>query len=171
MYSEKILLDINGLFTSEVIVKGKGIDLKVDVEDESQRSISFGNLRVGQTRTKKLPLINRSKKTTTCSVSLDHVLQTKWISLDPKPLEKFRLRKNEKKYISLTFHPPIRLAPFEGNLLVNAEGQSCILSRIRGGCHGIGAKLDSDTLSFGTVVAGSSKKMSIKLCNTGDKTT
>ena len=72
-------------------------------------------------------------------------------------MEKFRLRKNEKKFISLTFHPPIRLAPFEGNLLVNAEGQSCILSRIRGGCHGMGAKLDSDTLSFGTVVSGSSK--------------
>ena len=62
LYSEKILLDINGLFTTEVVVKGKGIDLKVDVEDESQRSISFGNLRVGQNRTKKLSLINKSKK-------------------------------------------------------------------------------------------------------------
>ena len=52
--------------------------------------------------------------------------------------------------------------------MVNAEGQSCIISRIRGGCHDIGARLDSDTLSFGAVVIGSSKKMSVKLCNTGD---
>ena len=131
--------------------------------------LNFGQLKIGQKRSKKFTIINRSKQTiNNCLLSFDHTLANKHLSIDPKPNEKFKLRRLERQTIVINFTPTVRLPPFDGNVLIHAQGLSQVLTHIRGACFGVGAKLETDTLSFGSVVLGSTKKMNVKLFNTGD---
>ena len=64
-YSEKLTLDFNNLYKVDVIVKGEGIPLHLDLKDPDQAFLDFGILSVGGDVTKTVPLINRSKKPVT----------------------------------------------------------------------------------------------------------
>jgi hydrocephalus-inducing protein len=64
-YEEKITLDFNNLYKVDVIVKGEGIPLLLDLKDPDQGYLDFGIVSVGGDVTKTIPLVNRSKKPVT----------------------------------------------------------------------------------------------------------
>ena len=46
-YKEVIPIEINGLMTVNVTVKGEGTPLRVELADASQKQVNFGSIRLG----------------------------------------------------------------------------------------------------------------------------
>jgi hydrocephalus-inducing protein len=61
-YQETVTFDFNGLYKVDVLVKGEGIPLQLELKDPDLGFIDFGIVSVGGDVTKTVPLINRSKK-------------------------------------------------------------------------------------------------------------
>lgn len=61
-YNEVIKLDFNGLYQIDVVVKGQGIPMLLDLKDPDQMYTDFGAVSVNADVTKVVPLINRSAK-------------------------------------------------------------------------------------------------------------
>ena len=61
-YYEVIKLDFNGLYQIDVVVKGQGIPLLLDLKDPDQAFSDIGAVSVNSDITKIIPLINRSSK-------------------------------------------------------------------------------------------------------------
>ena len=64
-YSETFTLDFNNLYKVDVIVKGEGIPLNLELKDPDQAFLDFGIVTVGGDVTKTVPIINKSKKPVT----------------------------------------------------------------------------------------------------------
>jgi hypothetical protein len=64
-YEEVVTFDFNNLYKVEVLVKGEGIPLQLELKDPDQAFLDFGIVSVGGDVTKTVPLINRSKKPVT----------------------------------------------------------------------------------------------------------
>jgi hydrocephalus-inducing protein len=64
-YHEKFTLDFNNLYKVDVVVKGEGIPLQLELVDQDQAFLDFGIISVGGDITKTVPLINRSKRPVT----------------------------------------------------------------------------------------------------------
>jgi hypothetical protein len=62
-YSETIKLNFNnGLYFVDILVKGHGIPLNLDLKDPDQAFTNLGVVSVGQEVSKVVPVINRSLK-------------------------------------------------------------------------------------------------------------
>jgi hydrocephalus-inducing protein len=105
-YQEKITLDFNNLYKVDVIVKGEGIPLLLDLKDPDQGFMDFGIQSVGGDITKTVPLVNRSKKPVTfrllpsdpsqfnkCNVTFN---PDKEVTLKPKTTQPVEIRFNPK---------------------------------------------------------------------------
>lgn len=64
-YEETVSFDFNNLYKVDVVIKGEGIPLQLELQDADQSYIDFGIVSVGGDVTKTVPLINRSKKPVT----------------------------------------------------------------------------------------------------------
>lgn len=64
-YEEVVTFDLNGLHKVDVLVRGEGIPLLLELKDPDQAFLDFGIVSVGGDVTKTVPLINRSKKPVT----------------------------------------------------------------------------------------------------------
>lgn len=58
-------LDFNNLYKVDVLIKGEGIPLQLELKDPDQAFLDFGIVSVGGDVTKTVPLVNRSKKPVT----------------------------------------------------------------------------------------------------------
>jgi len=164
-YKEIIPFEVNGLYTTNVTVFGSCCSREVALADPSQRNIAFGQLRVGQTRSRNIAIVNDSSKSAMIRVVPNERLKSKYVTIRPT---NFKLRAGERKALQLTFSPIVRLPPFSSDVDLHVEGVPQRLLEASGACHGIGARLDTDTLQFGGVVKGSTKQIALKLGNIGD---
>ena len=64
-YQETVTLDFNGLYKVDVLIKGEGIPLQLELKDPDQAFLDFGIVTVGGDVTKTVSLVNRSKKPVT----------------------------------------------------------------------------------------------------------
>ena len=93
-----------------------GYYFQIELVNPAQRTVNFGALRVNQTASKKVKLINRSPIPVVCSVSIMPsssvpALQAESV-LFVSPSGDFSLLPNAIKEIEITFSPKLRVTQF-----------------------------------------------------------
>ena len=108
-YYEKFTLDFNNLYKVDVIVKGEGIPLQLELVDQDQAFLDFGIISVGGDITKTVPLINRSKRPVTFKLKPSDVSQFQKNHVTFVPDGELTLKPREVLPIEVRFNPKIRL--------------------------------------------------------------
>ncbi|KXZ49496.1 hypothetical protein GPECTOR_21g722 [Gonium pectorale] len=162
-------LEINGLYTVHVEVKGEGSPLRVEVANPAHRAINFGPVSQGGSTTRVVPVINRGRTPATLCLapSLDLLARCS-VEVIPTPSTEILLRPRESTDLTFFFKPTARMRPFTEELLVNLCGINTPLATLTGACLGTELRLASDSLPFGPVVLGSRAVKRLQLENTGD---
>jgi len=168
-YQEKFTLDFNNLYKVDVIVKGEGIPLQLELLDQDQAFLDFGIVSVGGDVTKTVPLINRSKRPVTFKLKPSDAAHFQKSNVAFAPDGEVTLKPREVLPIEVRFNPKIRLQPFNLELLMEVEpNEPRKLLSLLGVSHGIELKLMDEVVAFGSVVKGSRLSKSLQLCNFGD---
>ena len=170
-YQEDVSFELNGLYTVNVTVKGEGCLLKVDLQNPAQALVSFGSLRVGQESSRRVRLVNRSKRSATLSLS-DIVeagtgrLEDRAVTVFPRgPLT---LPARGHTDVEIQFHPQRRIEPFNEEVRMSVAGSERKLLNVTGSCQAIEVHLGADALPFGTVCEGCSVTRKLQIENSGD---
>ena len=173
-YTDTIPFEVNGLYTVNVSLSGLGTQLKLSLADASQSVVKFPQTRVGELVTKEVVLVNRSKKTTSLSLSSrDKVsadsLEQKYLSISPSLGEVVELKPRGHLPIRITYNPSEEMNPFSEEIFLQAESfPSASLFSIHAVCHGVGLRLNCTSLPFGAVVQNSSSTQIVTLENVGN---
>jgi len=172
-YRAVIPFQINGLYTVNVAVTGEGVPLRLDLANPAHTSVNFGSLRAGQSSTREVKLVNRSRLPV--SVSLEssvEALAAHDVAATPAAgvsAAVLIIPARQTGALSFTYRPGKRQRPFSEDLgVVVAGGVPRVLAQLSGACLGTEVKLESDNLSFGTVTQGSRSSKRVQLQNTGD---
>jgi hydrocephalus-inducing protein len=170
-YSEQIPFELNGLYTVNVTVEGEGCLLKVDLLNPAQALVSFGSLRVGQESSRRVRLVNRSKRSAVISLS-DIVeagsgrLEDRQVTVFPRgPLD---IPARGHTDVEIQFHPQKRIEPFNEEVRMSVAGSERKLLNVTGSCQAIEIHLGADALPFGTVCEGCSVTRKLQIENSGD---
>ena len=137
----------NALCFFAYFILGKVHPLKLDIDGDNH--IQFGSLQGGEKKSKRFHVINKSKKAIDFKMKLDTILESNNVEIQPNPTENITLKPKEKKLVIVNYGPVKRKEKFEGNIFAECEGKSIRLCNVTAACHGVSAKLESDTLSFG----------------------
>lgn len=167
-YSFAIPFIINGTSNISVIIDGNGIIPRLELLNAAQRRLNFGIIDVNKEVTKIVTLVNRSKKEMTIRLeeSCEGALFDRCVTYSPK--FDCIIPSNDKINVQVTFSPSRRISQFTEDIMVSYAGITRTLLNISGRAQGPSASLDTDSLSFGTVVFGSQKIKKLSLENTGD---
>ena len=65
------MLDLNGLHKIELKIIGEGVPLKLELEKAANKLVDFGIQRVGADLTKRVVLVNTSRKAIRISFDVD----------------------------------------------------------------------------------------------------
>ena len=167
--------DFNNLYKVDVLVKGEGIPLQLELKDPDQAFLDFGIVSVGGDVTKTVPLINRSKKPVTFRLRpSDAALQEdsekfKKCNVAFAPDGEVTLKPRETLPLEVRFHPKSRLPNFNLDIMLEVEpNEPRKLISLHGVSHGIELKLMDEVVAFGSVVRGSRLTKSLQLSNFGD---
>jgi hydrocephalus-inducing protein len=68
-YEEVLALEVNGLFTIPVTLKGEGCPLALELANPAQRKVNFGSVMVKQSASSTVALVNRSRAPVTASLA------------------------------------------------------------------------------------------------------
>ncbi|KAM9289560.1 hydrocephalus-inducing protein homolog [Morus bassanus] len=170
-YHELIPFEINGLCQQTVDVRGRGIEMKVDVVEPQGKLVKLGALSIGQTVKKIVTIANNSAAPLTFKLGLASTvpeLQEAGV-LCLNPISELSLKpKGDTCKVEVTFSPKCRIQPFTEKVLLECNGLVRSLFMVRGSCQGIQVSLDQEHLSFGAVVQQSYTSRRIVMQNTGD---
>uniref|UniRef100_A0A8C3KHX2 HYDIN axonemal central pair apparatus protein n=1 Tax=Calidris pygmaea TaxID=425635 RepID=A0A8C3KHX2_9CHAR len=170
-YREVIPFEINGLCQQTVEVRGRGMEMKVDVVEPQGKVVKLGALSVGQTVKKIVTIANNSAAPLTFKLRLTSTtpeLQEAGV-LCLNPLSELSLKpKGDTCRVEVNFSPKCRIQPFTEEVMMECNGLVRSLFMVRGSCQGIQVSLDRDHLSFGAVVQHSYTSRNIIMQNTGD---
>lgn len=168
-FSEIVTFDFNNLYKVDVLVKGEGIPLQLELKDPDQAFLDFGIVSVGGDVTKTVPLINRSKKPVTFKLSPSDVAQFQKCNVSLAPDGEVTLKPREVMPVEVRFNPKARLPNFNLDIqLVVEPNEPRKLISLHGVSHGIELKLMDEVVAFGSVVKGSRLTKSLQLSNFGD---
>ncbi|KFQ85082.1 Hydrocephalus-inducing protein, partial [Phoenicopterus ruber ruber] len=170
-YHELIPFEINGLCQQTVEVRGRGMEMKVDVVEPQGKVVKLGALSIGQTVKKIVTIANNSAAPLTFKLSLMSTtpeLQEAGV-LCLNPTKELSLKaKGDTCKVEVTFSPKCRIQPFTEEVMLECNGLVRSLFMVRGSCQGICVSLDQEHLSFGAVVQQSYTSQRIVMQNTGD---
>ncbi|XP_047678536.1 hydrocephalus-inducing protein-like isoform X5 [Tachysurus fulvidraco] len=170
-YHEKVVFEINACSRQVVEIMGKGIEMKIDVEDPKLKTLKLGTLQVGQRSKKLIPLINNSLSSLTFSLIFTPFAQTLLNSkvLSVNPSGEVTLKGGGGKcVVEVLFSPQQRMTPFSEEVQLKCLGTMRPLLVLKGCCHGVEVTLDQNYLSFGGVARHGQATRQIMLQNTGD---
>lgn len=168
-YEETVSFDFNNLYKVDVVIKGEGIPLQLELQDPDQGFTDFGIVSVGGDVTKTVPLINRSKKPVTFKLKPADPAGFAKCNLSCSPDGEVTLKPREIKQVELRFNPKARLPNFNHELLLEVEAnEPRKLISLHGVSHGIELKLMDEVVAFGSVVKGSRLTKTLQLSNFGD---
>jgi hydrocephalus-inducing protein len=168
-YQETVTFDFNGLYKVDVLVKGEGIPLQLELKDPDQAFLDFGIVSVGGDVTKTVPLVNRSKKPVTFRLKPSDAAQFQKCNVAFAPDGEVTLKPREVLPVEVRFHPKARLPNFNLDVLLAVEpNEPRKLISLHGVSHGIELKLMDEVVAFGSVVRGSRLTKSLQLSNFGD---
>eukprot|EP00698_Gefionella_okellyi_P022526 TRINITY_DN7486_c0_g1_i1.p1 TRINITY_DN7486_c0_g1~~TRINITY_DN7486_c0_g1_i1.p1 ORF type:complete len:4186 (-),score=1237.39 TRINITY_DN7486_c0_g1_i1:99-12656(-) len=168
MYKENIAFEINGLYTVNVIISGEGAPMRLELLKPEQQQLNFGALRVGQDQLRTVKVVNRSKLATTFAASPATVSALEAVSVHVSPTHEIMLRPRESASIELRFAPSARIGAFERKLDIDILGVTRTLLVASGTCQGLELRLDSDAISFASVVRNSAVIKKLRLSNMGE---
>ncbi|NWW42685.1 HYDIN protein, partial [Pedionomus torquatus] len=170
-YRELIPFEINGLCQQTVEVRGRGIEMKVDVVEPQGKVVKLGALSIGQTVKKIVTIANNSAAPLTfklCLTSTTPELQEAGV-LCLKPISEISLKpKGDTCKVEVNFSPKCRIQSFTEEVKMKCIGVVRSLFMVQGSCQGIQVSLDQDHLSFGAVVQHSYTSRNIIMQNSGD---
>ncbi|XP_074007853.1 hydrocephalus-inducing protein homolog [Numenius arquata] len=170
-YRELIPFEINGLCQQTVEVRGRGMEMKVDVVEPQGKVVKLGALSIGQTVKKIVTIANNSAAPLTFKLRLTSTmpeLQEAGV-LCLNPISELSLKpKGDTCRVEVNFSPKCRIQPFTEEVMMECNGLVRSLFMVRGSCQGIQVSLDQDHLSFGAVVQHSYTSRNIIMQNTGD---
>jgi len=171
-YRDMIPFEVNGLYTTHVLVTGEGTPLKLELANSAESQINFGNVRTGHAVSKTVTLVNHSKKSVALSLvrkesAHDAVLDT-CLSTYPYWGQEVVLRSKESLRVEINFQPPTRMPQFSCEVMIHTMGTSRPGFVISGACHGVGMRLESDKMPFGSIILNSNVTKKLNLTNFGD---
>ena len=171
-YNDVIKLDFNGLYQIDVVVKGQGIPMLLDLKDPDQAYTDIGAVSVNSDVTKVIPIINRSAKAIKFRVEPANKDNFNKCALTISPDEKtdIILKPKEQLPLEIRFRPKTRLQHFEHEINLAIEGMEDkrkILSLL-GAAHGIELKIMDEQIAFGSVVKDSRLTKNLQMSNFGD---
>lgn len=161
---------INGNSTVNVTFTGQGIQPKLELVDPSKAHLSFGQISEGQQISKKVEVINRSKKALVFKLVDGEGQNCGRLEESGILFPRFprTIGPRETMTIDITFAPKKRVLSFAQDLLILFLGQSKKLLTISGQCIGFDVSLENDALTFGTVCLGSSRTKKLQFTNNGE---
>ncbi|KAM6936867.1 hydrocephalus-inducing protein homolog [Xenentodon cancila] len=168
-YQENITFILNSCVTKQVDILGQGIEMKLEVEDLSQKKVKLGTLALGQKVKKQVFLVNHSRLDVCFSLTLNTKppLNSKDLSFSPAGELKLRSSGGSCK-VKIQFSPQQYIPPFTAELQADFAGLLHPLLTIQGCCQDVKVRLDQDQLSFGAVVQRCQTVRKIVMMNTGD---
>eukprot|EP00753_Platysulcus_tardus_P018896 PLAT7033.13.p2 GENE.PLAT7033.13~~PLAT7033.13.p2 ORF type:complete len:1497 (-),score=833.67 PLAT7033.13:92-4582(-) len=179
-YHEVVPFEINGSWVANVVITGEGVPLSVELAEPADRQVELGMLRVGQTASRTVTLLNRSRQAVGLLLE-DAVeagrgrLAAHFVELSPAAGREVVIGARNSVDITIRFSPGKRTPPFSELLLARVgdvghahRGRPRQLLSVAGGCAGMEVELESDLLSFRDVCLGSRLTKSLRLENVGD---
>ncbi|KAM3592002.1 uncharacterized protein V6R79_011190 [Siganus canaliculatus] len=169
-YHEQLTFIFSGSVTKHVDVLGEGVELKLEVEEPSQRNVKLGSLVVGQKVKRTMVLVNRSSLAVSFTLQLQPKppLERRELSVSPAGELTMKARVGSQK-VEIQFTPLQHIPPFTTKLQADFQGWSHPLLTLQGSCPGVEVQLDTDYLAFGAVVKHCKAMKKIALMNTGNK--
>ncbi|XP_068024510.1 hydrocephalus-inducing protein homolog [Melanerpes formicivorus] len=171
-YQELIPFEINGLCQQSVEVRGRGVEMKVDVVDPPGKVVKLGALSKGQVVKKVVTIANTSAAPLTFKLSLKSTtpeLQEPGV-LSLSPSRELRLEAaGGSRRVEVTFAPRRRLGPFTQEVMLECRGLGRCLFVVQGSCQGPQVSLEQQQLSFGAVVRQGCGWRRIAMRNTGER--
>jgi hypothetical protein len=104
-FQEIVTLDFNNLYKVDVLVKGEGIPLQLELKDPDQAFLDFGIVSVGGDVTKTVPLVNRSKKPVTFMLKPSDPAQFQKCNIALAPDGEVTLKPREVMPVEVRFNP------------------------------------------------------------------
>ena len=172
-YSDDIIFKINGLSDRIITIRGEGTQMKIEVANPAQKVVNFGALRIHNTVTKSVKLVNHSPIPLTFTLSIlpsssTPALQDEDI-LSVTPSGEVTLKANGGCCsVNATFSPKSRVPHFSEEVLLECLGVSQPLFVVTGSCHGIEISMDTARVPFGGVIQHSKSFRRILMINSGD---
>lgn len=158
---------INGSSKVHVNVTGRGILPNVELVDVPTQRINFGAVNVGSTNTKSFTLANKSRRSIRVQL-LDMAASLVDCGVTFNPTTTVDIPGRGTSTFRMTFSPTKRLPLFTQDLHIHYAGVTKKLLIVSGKAQGAEARLDSEFLSFGTVMLHSQTSKTLKLENVGD---
>lgn len=168
-YNEVVTFDFNGIYKIDVVLKGEGITMVIELKDPDQHIVDFGIVSKGSDLTKTVELINKSRKQIQFSLTTKNPddLQNNKITINP--VEEVTLKSRKTLPIEVRFTPDSRMPNFSHEILLNIKGnETRKLFTVQGVSHGIELKLMEEVIGFGSVIKGSRLTKQLQLANFGD---
>jgi Flagellar-associated PapD-like len=169
-YNNVVVFDINNVMKFQVVIKGEGTQVKLELASRDQETVDFGVSRVGVEKTKTVQLTNKSKRSINLTlVDGSGMDELKKHAMFFSPDTEISLKPKQTIPIEIGFKPKERLPPFTENLLAKfSNGETKKILSISGVCYGIELKLMEEVVSFGNVIIGSHQSKKAQLLNIGD---
>lgn len=174
-YNEVVTLDFNGIYKIDVVIKGEGIPLNIELKDPDQHIVDFGIVPKGSDSTKVVELVNKSRKPIQFTLTSENPedLQTNQLVLNSAisitPSEEVTLKPRKTLPIEVRFNPKNRMPSFSHDILLAIKGnETRKLFTVQGVSHGIELKLMEEVVGFGSVIKGSRLTKQLQLANFGD---
>lgn len=126
-------------------MRGEGTDVRVDLNDESQKNVNFGALRIGQSSQKTIKVVNRSKCEASISLSkMASKLKNYSITYTPNG-DDIVLKPNQVLPVTINFQPQARIPSFSEKIMAEVAGMAFPLAFIMGMCQGTNFNATSTT--------------------------
>ena len=168
-YNEVVTFDFNGIYKIDVVIKGEGIPMNIELVDPDQHIVDFGVVSKGADLTKTVSLINKSRKPITFSLTTAYPEDLVKNCLSITPSEEVVLKPKKVLPIEVNFKPLSRMPNFSHDILLDIKGnETRKLFTVQGVSHGIELKLMEEVVGFGSVIKGSRLTKQLQLANFGD---
>ena len=168
-YNEVVTFDFNGIFKIDVVIKGEGIPMNIELVDPDQHIVDFGIVSKGSDLTKVVNLINKSRKAIQFSLTSSDPEDLTKNCISISPSEEVSLKPKKVLPIEVRFNPITRMPNFSHDILLDIKGnETRKLFTVQGVSHGIELKLMEEVIGFGSVIKGSRLSKQLQLANFGD---
>lgn len=171
IYSHVFTFELNGLTRRDVLVKGVGTELRIELADPKQKLLDMGTLQVGKSSKRTVKLTNRSLAPIDFNLSFEpksDALKSNKSVLQLTPSQKLKLKPSQSIDINVSFEPKSRLPKFYEEVHVEYNGTMMPVLALQGACHGHNIWLEMAMVSFGAVVQKCSSTRRLVMHNDGD---
>ena len=172
-YCEDVVFEINSLSKRTLTIRGEGAQMRIELANPAQKMVNFGALRVADTVTKTVKLINHSPTPLSFMLSLlpsssIPALQEDGV-LVVSPSSEVTLKPHSGSCnVCVTFSPKSRVPHFSEEVTLECLGMTQPIFVVTGFCHGLEVSLDTARVPFGAVTQHSQSSRRILMNNSGD---